>query len=111
MSVLVAGGFVLIGDLTLIASVTDLAIYLVFIAVNIAVVVLRFRMPAHPRPFRSPVAVGRVPLLPLAGLAAVMVMIPALSGQALVLGAGLCVVGVAGYRLTGFHMGDDDSST
>ena len=34
VSVLVAAGFVLIGDLTLIASVTDLAIYVVFIAVN-----------------------------------------------------------------------------
>lgn len=111
VSVLVAGGFVLIGDLTLIASVTDLAVYLVFIAVNVAVVVLRFRIPDQPRPFRSPIAVGRVPLLPLAGLAAVLVMIPALSWQALVLGAVLCVLGLAGYRLTGFHMTDGSVSS
>jgi APA family basic amino acid/polyamine antiporter len=104
VSVLVAAGFVLIGDLTLIASVTDLAIYLVFIAVNIAVVVLRFRLPDHPRPFRSPIAIRRVPLLPLAGLAAVLVMIPALSWQALALGTGLCALGIVGYLLTGRRM-------
>lgn len=114
VSVLVAAGFVLIGDLTLIASVTDLAIYVVFIAVNVAVVILRFRLPDHPRPFRSPVAVGRVPVLPLAGLAAVLVMIPALRWEALVLGAGLCLLGVVGYLVTGRHMnetGRADGST
>jgi APA family basic amino acid/polyamine antiporter len=104
VSLLVAAGFVLIGDLTLIASVTDLAVYLVFVAVNIAVVVLRFRMPDRPRPFRSPIAIGRTPVLPLAGLVAVLVMIPALGWEALVLGAGLCVLGVFGYLVTGHRM-------
>lgn len=47
ISLAVAAGFVAIGDLTLVASVTDLAIYLVFIAVNVAVAVLRFREPDH----------------------------------------------------------------
>jgi basic amino acid/polyamine antiporter, APA family len=106
VSILVAGGFLLIGDLTLIASVTDFAIYLVFVAVNIAVVVLRFRSPDQPRPFRSPLAIGRVPLLPLAGLGAVLVMIPALEWQALLLGAGLCGAGLIGYLFMGRHMND-----
>lgn len=49
-----AAAFVLLGDLSVIASVTDFAVYLVFIAVNVAVVVLRLRQPDLPRPFRSP---------------------------------------------------------
>ncbi|MFM8303463.1 MAG: APC family permease [Actinomycetota bacterium] len=104
MSMLVAAGFALIGDLTLIASVTDLAVYLVFIAVNLAVVILRFRAPDQPRPFRSPLAIGRVPVLPLGGLVAVLVMIPALRWEALVLGLGLCLLGGVGYHWFGRQM-------
>ncbi|MEZ5407294.1 MAG: APC family permease [Acidimicrobiales bacterium] len=73
VSAVTAGAFVLVGDLTLVASVTDFAIYVVFVAVNLAVVVLRRRQPATPRPFRSPGAVGWVPVLPLLGLVAVAV--------------------------------------
>jgi len=104
VTVLTAAGFVLLGDLTLIASVTDLAVYLVFIAVNIAVVILRYRLPDQPRPFRSPAAIGRLPLLPLLGLAAVLVMIPALRWEAIALGIGLCLLGAGGYWLTGRRM-------
>jgi len=101
VSTATAAAIVLIGDLTLVASVTDFAIYLVFIAVNIAVVVLRFRMPEHPRPFRSPGSVGRTPVLPLFGLLAVLVMLPALRWQASLLGAVLCVIGLVVYVLVG----------
>ena len=104
VSVLTAAGFVLIGDLTLIASVTDLAVYLVFIAVNVAVVILRFRAPDHPRPFRAPLAIGRFPLLPVAGLIAVLVMIPALRWEALAMGAGLCLLGLGAYAWFGRRM-------
>ena len=104
VSVVAAAGFIMIGDLTLIASVTDLAVYLVFIAVNLAVVILRFRAPEHPRPFRTPLAVGRFPVLPVAGLVAVLVMIPALRWEALALGAGLCLLGVGGYAWFGRRM-------
>ncbi len=99
VAVVVAAAFVTFGDLTFVASVTDLAIYLVFVAVNVAVVILRFRMPDHPRPFRSPWAIGRVPVLPIFGLASVLVMIPALQWQAILLGVGLAAIGLAVYAL------------
>ena len=99
VSVVVAAGFVALGDLTLVASVTDLAVYLVFVAVNVAVVVLRFRLPDQPRPFRTPVSIRRVPVLPIFGLLAVLVMIPALRWEAIVLGLGLCGMGLATYAL------------
>ena len=57
--------FALVGDLRLIASVTDFAVYVVFLAVNATVIVLRRREPDRPRPFRSPVSLRGVPLLPV----------------------------------------------
>ncbi len=94
LSLVAAAGFVLLGDLSVVASVTDLAVYLVFIAVNVVVVMLRLREPDRPRPFRSPWAIGRVPVLPVLGTGAVLVMLPALRWEALVWGAVLCVVGL-----------------
>lgn len=92
---LVAGGFTLAGDLTLAASVTDFAVYLVFLAVNATVVTLRLRAPDQPRPFRAPWSVGRVPVLPVLGFASVLVMLTRLEARAVLLGALLCVAGLA----------------
>jgi amino acid transporter len=94
-------GFALVGDLTLIASVTDLAVYAVFVAVNASVLVLRRRSPDHPRPFRTPGTVHGVPLLPVAGIVAVAAMVPQLDGSALLLGLGLLAGGLLAHRWFG----------
>ncbi len=95
----VAAGFVLVGDLTLIASVTDFAVYLVFIAVNLAVILLRFQAPGRARPFRAAGSVRRVPVIPVLGLVTVFVMLPALRWEALALGTALCGLGLGAFAL------------
>lgn len=97
---LAAGGavaFALAGDLTVVASVTDFAVYVVFLAVNAAVVVLRRREPDAARGFRTPGSVRGVPVLPVAGSVAALVMMPQLTATSLLLGAALLVVGIAAY--------------
>ncbi len=90
-----AGGCALSGKLGLIAQVTDFAVYLVFVAVNLTVVVLRWRAPNRERPIRSPLSIRRVPILPLAGLASVGLLLPALDADALAVGSAVCAVGLA----------------
>jgi APA family basic amino acid/polyamine antiporter len=78
--------------------VTDLAVYLVFVAVNATVIILRVRGPELRRPFRVPGAIGRVPVAPVLGLLSVIVMLTQLDTPALVLGSALCAIGlVAGW--------------
>ncbi|MEQ1787775.1 MAG: APC family permease, partial [Acidimicrobiales bacterium] len=89
--------FASVGDLTLIASVTDFAVYLVFLAVNATVVLLRLRQPALPRPFRSPWAIGRVPVLPVAGFIAAAAMVPQLDPSAIWLGLAMAGLGALAY--------------
>ncbi len=91
----VALGGVAIGDLTLVASVTDFAVYLVFLAVNAVVIVLRWRQPHRLRPFRIPFAVGRVPVPAVLAFVVVLVMIPGLDPAAIGLGMVLVLVGLA----------------
>ena len=92
-------GFACVGDLTLIASVTDFAVYFVFLAVNAAVIVLRHTAPDAPRPFRSPVTLGRVPVLAVLGSVAALAMVPQLEPSSLGLGAGLLAAGLVAYRV------------
>lgn len=92
--------FAAAGDMTLIASVTDFAVYAVFLAVNTAVIVLRRRAPDTPRQFRTPGSIAGIPVLPVAGSLAALAMVPRLEARALWLGAVLLLVGwVAGHFL------------
>ena len=90
----VATAFALVGDLALVASVTDFAVYVIFIAVNAALVVLRLRAPEAPRTFRVPLAIGRVPLPPIAGTIAVLVMLAYLQPAAWLLGLAGILAGI-----------------
>ena len=101
ITAVVASLFVLIGDLTVVASVTDVAVYLVFIAVNATVIALRVRQPHRRRPFRVPWSIGPVPIPTALGIVVVAVLIPSLELAAIVTGAGLCAVGLVAYALTG----------
>jgi basic amino acid/polyamine antiporter, APA family len=91
--------FALAGDLTFIASVTDFAVYVVFLAVNAAVIILRRRAPDAARPFRTPGAVGGIPILPVAGSIAALAMVPQLATSSLVLGGALLLAGLLAQRV------------
>ena len=89
----VAAVFMLFGDLSGVASVTDFAVYLVFLAVNATVVVLRIRQPGLERPFRVPFAVRGVPVTPILGFATTLVMLSFLEVRAMLAGVAVVVVG------------------
>ncbi len=95
--VALAGGAlgVVIGHIDVVASVTDFAVYLVFLAVNAIVIILRLRAPDLPRGVRVPWTVGRVPVLPILAIAVVVVVLPGIEPAAAVLGGGLVLLGLA----------------
>jgi amino acid transporter len=91
----VAAVFALLGDLAFIAAVTDFAVYVVFLAVNGTVVVLRHRRPDLARPFAVPGQLAGVPVIPVLGVVSVAVMLTYLDPRAVVVGTGLSVLGLA----------------
>lgn len=70
-----ACAFLPLGDVKIIASVSSLGILTVFIGVQCALVALRYRQPGLERPFRVPLSLGRLPLLPVAGIAACLALL------------------------------------
>lgn len=93
VAVLGAAAFVSFGDLTLVAGATDFAVYAVFLAVNAAVITLRFRQPGTDRPFRIPGAIGRVPVVPVLASVVTIGMVTQLDLEATAIGLGILLLG------------------
>lgn len=58
------------GNVERLASISSFAAMIVFIAVNFALIRLRFIEPQKKRPFRLPLQINRVPVLPVLGITA-----------------------------------------
>jgi len=100
-----AFAFVLVDDVRLIAGITDTSVYVVFLAVNASVILLRLRQPARHRPFRVRGALFGVPIVATAGFIATLVMMLQLEMASLIVGAGIVVSGAFGYVLLGRDAG------
>lgn len=93
--------FVSTGDIGLVARATDFSVYGIFVVVNLSLIALRFRAAGQPRQFRVPIAIGGVPVLPLAGIVSTVLMLVYLEPTAWLIGFGangLAVVTWAALR-------------
>jgi APA family basic amino acid/polyamine antiporter len=99
VSMLLASAFAATGELAFVAGATNFAIYVAFATACVSLLVLRYKQPALPRPFRAPLTLGRLPLLPLLGLALVALQVANLETDVLVLGVGLFLSGIAAMQL------------
>jgi len=95
--VIASAGFVLWGEFTVIAGATDALVYVMFLAVNAIVIILRHRQPDAVRPFRIPWAVRGVPVFPIAAFAVTVWMLSLLDGESLIIGMGILASGVLLY--------------
>jgi len=63
-----------LGGIAALAGVSSFAALLGFAAVNLALIVLRRREPTRERPFRVPLSVGGIPVLPVLGIAMTLLL-------------------------------------
>ncbi len=56
-----------VGGIKEIAFLTNMAIFITFFSVNVSLIVLRYTMPEVRRPFKVPLNIGRLPIIPLLG--------------------------------------------
>ncbi len=69
-----SGLLVPIGKVGVLAELSSLTALLAFLAVNIALIILRYRMPDQVRPFRVPFSIGRLPIIPVASIASICLL-------------------------------------
>jgi APA family basic amino acid/polyamine antiporter len=89
------------GDIAFIANVTNFTLFITFMVINAAVIVLRYHSPDTPRAFRIPGSFGRLPLVPVAGIASCLFLLAVQDPAVLILGAVLTGVGVVLMVISG----------
>ena len=91
--------FTLFNDITLVASITDFTIYGTFIAVNAALIVSRYKYPKLKRSFKSPINIGKFPVLAFLGIISSLFMLFHLNSKVVIGGIILTIVGYGLYSL------------
>lgn len=82
------------GDIAFIANVTNFTLFITFIVINAAVIALRYHSPHTPRAFRIPYSIGRLPLIPVAGIIFCISLLVVQDPEVLTIGVVLTGLGV-----------------
>lgn len=85
--------FVLLGDITTVASIANFMIFIVFFMVNISLIKLRYTEPEKERPFRVPVSIGNLPLFPSLGALSAVFLFSQISLEIMAYGFFLMAIG------------------
>ncbi len=95
--------FVFFGDLETIASITVFTVVVVYALVNLSLLSLRYKQPQVKRPFKSPLNMGRFPLLAVLGLSASMLAILQLNSYAILVGSVVIIISTVSYAATSWN--------
>jgi len=99
VTMVVALLFVLWGDIRKVAEVSDVGMFLVFIAVNASLIVIRYKYPNLKRPFRVPFNIGWFPVLPAIGIAVILALMMYTDAFSAVVVTGILVLGTIFFIL------------
>lgn len=97
---IVVGVALLFGKIKFVASVSSLGALLVFVMVNLAVIVLRFKKPELERPFKVPFSIGKFPILPAFGIAVSLLLAVQFDWKVYVTFTIAVIIGVAAYYIS-----------
>lgn len=86
-----------IGGINFIANVTSLAAFLTFALVNASLILLRFKSPDVQRPFKTPLNIGKFPILAFLGLISSLFMMVQFENNVVLFTAMIIAVGFIIY--------------
>ncbi len=88
-----ASVFLFSGDIGFVANISNFTLFVTFIVVNAAVIILRLKDPGRTRPFRVPGRIGPFPVLPFFGIASCLFLFVQLTPDVIGVGAVLVIIG------------------
>lgn len=98
VATLIAGGiavaFASIGDIEVVAQISNFAVLTAFVVVNASLIWLRRTMPEQPRGFRAPLNVGGVPLTAVLGIGFSLFMLANIELMVLAIGIPVAFIGL-----------------
>jgi APA family basic amino acid/polyamine antiporter len=100
--------FLFAGDIGFVANVSNFTLFVTFLVVNAAVIILRFHDPGRIRPFRVPGRIGVLPVLPLFGIVSCLVLFIQLTPVVVGVGAVLTIIGGIAALFAGRRIRPED---
>ncbi len=91
--------FLFTGGIEKVADMTNMAIFVTFIFINSSVIALRFKMPSFKRPFKVPGSLGKLPIIPLAGLLTNLFMLTYVGFHAIIYGLIFSAAALVAYEI------------
>jgi APA family basic amino acid/polyamine antiporter len=98
LSGLMTMGFVLIGNIELVAEITNFAVFIVFAVINLALIKSRYSK-HRKEMFHGPLNFGKFPLLALLGFFVTLFMISNLSIISIIIGTAITAAGFGFYKV------------
>jgi APA family basic amino acid/polyamine antiporter len=84
-------------NIAVVANLSNFSLLATFVIINASVIVLRYREPEAERPFRIPGSVGRLPVIPVLGVASSFVALLFVGWKVIVVGTALAAFGLVIY--------------
>ena len=88
-----------VGDIAFLAGLSSFAALLAFFAVNVALISLRYSHPDRKRPFRVPLNVGHLPVLPVLAIASILLLLSYFDWKIYVAGGVAVAISIGMYLL------------
>ncbi len=89
--------FAFIGDIVIVASIVVFAVVITFAMINLSVILLRYVEPELERPFKTPLNIGKFPILPLVGFGVTVYMAIQFDLQVISVGLAIIAAGAIFY--------------
>ena len=94
-----SASFVLLRNIRFVAEITNFGTFIIFASVNFSAIWLRYRKPEWKRPFKTPVTIANLPLIPLLGLLSCGLMVTQFQLEAIGIGVLIIFVGIITQRI------------
>lgn len=94
-----AASFVLLGNIEFVAGITNFGTFITFASVNLSAIWLRYRKPEWKRPFKTPMTIGKLPLIPLFGLLSCGLMVTQFQTDVIALSVFIMFIGIMTQRI------------
>ncbi len=107
LSMIIAISFVFLGDIALVANVSNFTVFVTFIVINAGLISLRYKKPQIARPFRVPISLGKLAVLPVLGILFNFLMLAQLETRVMAIGLGLGGLGAAAALLSMRYISSD----
>lgn len=86
--------FILLENIDFVANLTSLGVFFTFALVNLSVIWLRYKKQDFNRPFKTPLNIGKFPVIPFLGLLSCLLMVSQFNLNVLFLGSVVLGLGV-----------------